>query len=394
MASHLQVGKQLGDDAAAAGDLLMDAPEHESFEHLVELAHDKKAWNKHIRENILKVTARDRAMSEAAERAAANVHGDWLWSESRQMVSKFLKQQRYAEETALQLAEMPVGSLLCYTDGGCDGNGAGGVRGAAGWGAQIRRSGERRGWAEQEYTVLAELWGPIVTVQADSPMFYLGAREGTNNTGELVGIAQALLWMRNDGGDEPAAILYDSEYAAKVTAGVYSPKKNLTLAEVCQRLYREENARRAGGVRFIHVKGHSGDSGNDRADLLVQWGKGEGPYCRISLASDSEAERTAREAIWRKRLREEEEKEERGRATRGGTADAVEDSTGPAGSERLPDDSVEVFLGDSGLSWVASSRGGGAVRLRASPIQCARAASVRPVAPETAERGQPSNVLL
>ena len=45
---------------------------------------------------------------------------------------------------------------------------------------------------------------------------------------------------------------------------------------------------------------------------------------------------------------------------------------------------VEVFLGDSGLSWVASSRGGGAVRLRASPIQCARAASVRPVAPETA----------
>ena len=36
--------KQLGDDAVAAGDLLMDAPEHESFEHLVELAHDKKAW--------------------------------------------------------------------------------------------------------------------------------------------------------------------------------------------------------------------------------------------------------------------------------------------------------------------------------------------------------------
>ena len=69
---------------------------------------------------------------------------------------------------------------------------------------------------------MAELWGPIVIrystiiprsswyrVQANSPMFYLGAREGTNNTGELVGIAQALLWVRNDGGDEPAAILYD-----------------------------------------------------------------------------------------------------------------------------------------------------------------------------------------
>ena len=78
----------------------------------------------------------------------------------------------------------------------------------------------------------------------------------------------------------------------------------------------------------------------------------------------------------------------------GGTADAVEDSTGPAGSKRLPDDSVEVIMGDSGLSWVASSRGGGAVSLRASQMQCARAACVRPVAPVTAERGQPSNVLL
>ena len=72
----------------------------------------------------------------------------------------------------------------------------------------------------------------------------------------------------------------------------------------------------------------------------------------------------------------------------------MEDSTGPAGSRRLPDDSVEVIMGDSGLSWVASSRGGGAVSLRASQMQCARAARVRPVAPVSAERGQPSNVLL
>ena len=61
--------------------------------------------------------------------------------------------------------------------------------------------------------------------------------------------------------------------------------------------------------------------------------------------------------------------------------------------EDSADDSVEVFLGDSGLSWVASSGGGGVVRLRASPIQCARAASVRPVAPETAERGPVINHL-
>ena len=31
--------------------------------------------------------------------------------------------------------------------------------------------------------------------------------------------------------------------------------------------------RRTGGVRFVHVRGHSSDNGNDRADALVQWGK-------------------------------------------------------------------------------------------------------------------------
>jgi hypothetical protein len=30
----------------------------------------------------------------------------------------------------------------------------------------------------------------------------------------------------------------------------------------------------------VHVKGHSADGGNDRADELVQWGKTGGPYCR------------------------------------------------------------------------------------------------------------------
>eukprot|EP01052_Picozoa_sp_SAG31_P010129 SAG31_NODE_545_length_14238_cov_15.518849_16_plen_97_part_00 len=31
----------------------------------------------------------------------------------------------------------------------------------------------------------------------------------------------------------------------------------------------------------MHVKGHSDDGGNDRADELVQWGKEDGPYARL-----------------------------------------------------------------------------------------------------------------
>ena len=76
---------------------------------------------------------------------------------------------------------------------------------------------------------------------------------------------------------------FQSEYAAKCTEGIYKPKKNLVLAQLCQRLYSEECERRGSKVRFIHVKGHSGDRWNDRADELVQWGKEEGPYSRLRL---------------------------------------------------------------------------------------------------------------
>jgi hypothetical protein len=34
-------------------------------------------------------------------------------------------------------------------------------------------------------------------------------------------------------------------------------------------------------VTFVHIEGHLADGGNDRADLLVQWGKTDGPYNRI-----------------------------------------------------------------------------------------------------------------
>ena len=38
-----------------------------------------------------------------------------------------------------------------------------------------------------------------------------------------------------------------------------------------------------------HVKGHSGDGGNDRADV-VQWGKEEGPYARLRALGAGEGD--------------------------------------------------------------------------------------------------------
>ena len=114
--------------------------------------------------------------------------------------------------TAAKILSMPDGSVLAYTDGGSDGNGAGGVYGRVGWGACIVR---KTGDSEDDRIELEELWGPVET-DADS-VWYLGAEEKTNNTAELTGIAQALLWSKADGGTTPMAIVYDSEYAAKLT---------------------------------------------------------------------------------------------------------------------------------------------------------------------------------
>ena len=43
-------------------------------------------------------------------------------------------------------------------------------------------------------------------------------------------------------------------------------------------------------VHWVHVKGHSGDGGNDRADELVQWGKEEGPYARLRALGAGEGD--------------------------------------------------------------------------------------------------------
>ena len=79
-------------------------------------------------------------------------------------------------------------------------------------------------------------------------------------------------------------------YAANITRGVWKPKSNKGIANLCIDALKRENARRKGGVHFIHVKGHSNNAGNDRADDRVQWGKMDGPYCRFRSDGTSEGD--------------------------------------------------------------------------------------------------------
>ena len=41
-------------------------------------------------------------------------------------------------------------------------------------------------------------------------------------------------------------------------------------------------------VTFVHVRGHVGEEGNERADRLVQWGKTDGPFSRLRVAGGGE----------------------------------------------------------------------------------------------------------
>ena len=127
------------------------------------------------------------------------------------------------------------------------------------------------------------MWGPVVIDPNDK--FFCNCAIASNNTGELCGMLNALLWAKRQGGEEAFAICYDSKYAKNITTGIWKPRKNTSIGQLCNRLFREEQQRRVGGVHFIHAKGHSGDDGNDHADDRVQWGKGDGPYCRFALHS-------------------------------------------------------------------------------------------------------------
>ena len=178
------------------------------------------------------------------------------------------------EETAAELAKIPHRWRI-YTDGGCNNSGKGKESGAAGWGVYIVEVDAESG----ELSFKAHLWGPVVT--DEKSRWWMGSRRGTNQTGEVNGIGQALMWLRDvAGGTDAAVFVYDSMYAANMTQEIYEAQCNKEAVEANVKLLAEVKVDRE--VHFVHVKGHSGDKGNDAADARVQWGKDvSNPMCRL-----------------------------------------------------------------------------------------------------------------
>jgi ribonuclease HI len=199
-------------------------------------------------------------------------------------------------ETAAKLRQT-THCYRIYTDGGCTGNGRKGDWGVAGWGATVYLTVGDLTPADSSSpdattAIWADLWG-LVELDASSRWF-LGCEKHTNNTGELTGVVQALLWLLFVAPDdrEPAVICGDSLYAMEATEGIIEPSTNLWVIVTMQELLRRARERRE--VSFVHVKGHFDDEGNSRADELAWWGKEAGPFSQISQDGHTQGDRMNR----------------------------------------------------------------------------------------------------
>lgn len=163
-------------------------------------------------------------------------------------------------------------------DGGC----------VAGWGVCTVFAGHD-GHEGSAGRIVREDCGPVV-VDAKSDDF-LGADVGSNNTGELTGIAKALdLVIEGHTAWEGAAVIirYDSYYAANVTTGLWKAKRNVRLVETVQR--KLAKAAKVQRVLFMHVKAHAGTLGNEAADRLAKRGsEGRGHWCIREATPEEEA---------------------------------------------------------------------------------------------------------
>mmetsp|Transcript_424 Transcript_424/g.800 ORF Transcript_424/g.800 Transcript_424/m.800 type:complete len:518 (+) Transcript_424:47-1600(+) len=177
------------------------------------------------------------------------------------------------------VAEPEGTELAVFTDGACRGNRNVRLNNCpAGWGAVvIQCSGRESCHVNGAGQVVAELYGPVI-LDANSP-FFLGAEVQSNNTGELSGVCEALLWLRDQElSQRPAVLYYDSKYAGKVAQKDYRAHKNQQLAASATSLVEEVRARRT--LRLEHVKGHSNHAWNDHADRLANRGA-SGDQCFV-----------------------------------------------------------------------------------------------------------------
>ena len=122
------------------------------------------------------------------------------------------------------------------------------------------------GWCSQQNHLWITACGPVVTSSANSG--YVGASVGSNNTGEVSAIIEALLCTVEHEYTR-VHVRTDSQWSINVIAGKWRAKSNKTLVETAKKLAQKAGVK----VHFHWVKGRAGHEGNEKADTLAEAGK-------------------------------------------------------------------------------------------------------------------------
>ena len=125
-------------------------------------------------------------------------------------------------------------------------------------------SGAGYGWVrvEEQEKEVASGAGAVSISSGDTE--FIGADKHTNNTGELSAIYWGIKAAEREGLSE-VVIRYDSKYAAGMARGLWRPKSNKELVQRVRKAVQDATCT----IWWKHVKGHSGDKWNDRADELA-----------------------------------------------------------------------------------------------------------------------------
>ena len=135
--------------------------------------------------------------------------------------------------------------------------------GSAGYGVSVVLGGD--GDTDQDGHEAYALCGPLRTGRDE-------VEKLSNNTAELRGVIEALRYARLWAA--PAAVIrYDSKYAAMITTNVWRARKNKKLAAVAREEWQHTWKALKGKLWLKHVRGHSNQQWNDRADALAEEGR-------------------------------------------------------------------------------------------------------------------------